>query len=304
MKIKKISKIDRNNEDVYNIEVEDNHNYYCNDILVSNCHSLRSPKEAKSVIGLIEKTKNAQYRLGLTGTLRDGAINKFQIQGMFGSIYESTTTKALMDRGILTPLKIKNIRIKYPDNITKDLNGLEWDDQQNFIESEENPRQLLICDLAKTLPDNTLILFRKIDHGNFIYDYLLANTSKKVEYIDGQVNAEDREKIRKDMENKSGMILVASFGTFSEGISVKNLHNIIFASSYKSKIKIMQSIGRSLRLHNSKKSATLYDFSDDFGHMKKHSEHRTAMYEAEQFSVKEVQVNLADWCNNKGIQVF
>jgi len=224
MKIKNITRIDRNEEDVYNLEVEDNHNYYANDVLVSNCHMIRNHNDGKAVLELIEKTGNAYYRMGCTGTLRDCAINKLQIVGMFGRTKKITSTRKLMDDGYLSKLKIKPILIKYPMEVSAQISALEWDSQQEFIESDENPRQQLIWELANSLKNNTLILFRKITHGTYIYEQLLANTSKKVHYIDGKVKVDDREIIRKEVDASTGNIIVLHFDDIK--ISVNDMEKV------------------------------------------------------------------------------
>ena len=273
-------------------------------VVLDEAHSLRSHKEAESVIGIIEKLVNAEYRMGCTATLREGAINKFQLTGMFGDVHNATTTKKLMDRGILSPLKIRNLLIQYPSSVTEQLNQLEWDNQQLFIESNENPRQQLICEMANKFEKNTLILFRKISHGEHIYETLSKMGTKQIEYIDGTVDPEERERIRQWAEDNNGVILVASFGVYSVGVNIKNLHNVIFASSYKSWIKIMQSLGRSLRKHKDKDFAIVYDVADDIGYMKKHNDSRNELYSRENFDVKEKIIKLEDWANKKEIVFF
>jgi len=273
-------------------------------IIGDEIHHIRNPNDGKAVLSLFSKTKNAHYRMGTTGTLRDCAINKLQITGMFGGVFNVSTTKELMERGILSKLKIRTIKIEYPYNVSNEIGRLEWDSQQEFIESEENPRQQLIWELANSLKHNTLILFRKITHGTYIYEQLLGNTGKKVHYIDGKVKVDDREDIRKTMENNDGHILVASYGTLSTGIDIKNLHNIIFASSSKSKIRIMQSIGRSLRLHNKKSNAVLYDIVDCIGYFEAHFNSRKDLYDREKLPYKEKNVNISTWCKKRGVDFF
>ncbi len=172
------------------------------------------------------------------------------------------------------------------------------------MEDVTNPRQKLICDYAMTRKENTLILFRKIEHGTWIYEKLLQEGRKKIFYVDGKVSGDDREKIRLQMENEKDAILVASYPTFSTGINIKNLHNIIFSSSTKSKVRVLQSIGRTLRLHKTKTVAMLIDFVDSYGHFVKHYEARKVLYKREKFPHKEVKCKLAEWCRKKGQDFF
>jgi superfamily II DNA or RNA helicase len=304
MKIKSIKKIDRCHEDVYNIEVEDNHNYYANDILVSNCHGLKTDKFGKAVIGLISKTANAHYRLGTTGTIENTNMHRLQIEGMFGTIYKPTTTRELIDRGLLAGVHIKVVKLKYPDEISGQLNKLDWNLQQDFVENVENPRQKVIVDLAISLKENCLILFRKIEHGTFIYEELLKNCKKEIYYVDGGVKSLDRNDIRRIVETKKDSIIVASFGVFSAGVNIKNLHHLIMGSSTKSQVRLFQSIGRSLRLHESKSKATIYDFVDRISYLENHYAERKKLYKDEQLTFDEREIDLIAWCNKKNIDFF
>ena len=118
----------------------------------------------------------------------------------------------MMDKGLATNLKIKSIVVKYPDDIRKQLNRLDWVEQQEFMEDITNPRQQLICDYALSRKETTLILFRKIEHGNYLYDQLLQAGTKRVFYIDGTVKGEDRERIRLQMEEEGYKPTVLRFG--------------------------------------------------------------------------------------------
>jgi len=272
-------------------------------VIGDECHSVKNKHEAEAMLSLLQKTKNAHYRMGATGTLKDGALNKLQVVSVFGKIHKVTTTRKLMDRGIISSLAIKAVHIKYPEDITSQVDVLEWDSQQEFVESDDNPRQHIVVEIAKKMKENTIVLFRKRTHGEFLYNELLKS-SRTVEYIDGNTHVDDREKIRFQMENSQGLILVCSYGTTSTGINISNLHNIIFASSYKSKIKILQSIGRSLRKHKTKEKACVYDLIDGIHYFKEHFKSRKELYLKEKFDFTEKTINLVDFCKEKNIDFF
>jgi len=151
---------------------------------------------------------------------------------------------------------------------------------------------------------NTLVLFRKIEHGRYIEEELLKKCSKKIYYIDGSVSGDDREVIRKQMELEDDAILVSSYGTMAVGVNIKNLHTIIFSSSYKSKIKVLQSIGRGLRVHGEKSETTLVDIYDDLNVFLKHYEERKSLYEEEKFDVQEHDIDLKKWSKDRKIEFF
>jgi len=261
-------------------------------LVVDEAHAVKNTREAKCLNYIASQCTEAEYRLGLTGTLQDIQLNQLQIEALFGRIYQATTTKILMEKNEVAQFKVNSIILEYPRNITKIVEKLEWAKQQDFLETNENPRQNLIIELAKSLKENTLILFRKRTHGNYLYEKLVQDTTKEILYIDGTVKKEEREQIRQGMEHKKGVILVASYGTFSTGLNVRNLHYIIFASSSKSKIRVLQSIGRSLRLYKTKSIAILYDIVDWIGNFKNHYQKRMEYYIHEGFKYKEKRVNI------------
>jgi superfamily II DNA or RNA helicase len=121
---------------------------------------------------------------------------------------------------------------------------------------------------------------------------------RKVFFVDGDVETEIREEIRKIMETENDAIVVASFGTFSTGTNIRNLHNIIFASPSKSRVRNLQSIGRGLRQSDGKEMATLYDIADDLRHKKRmnftlqHFVERVKIYNEEKFPFKIYNIGL------------
>ena len=138
-------------------------------------------------------------------------------------------------------------------------------------------------------------------HGKLLYNMIKDSENigdRKVFFIHGGVDVDDREIIRKLMETETNSIICASYGTFSQGTNLKNLHNVIFASPYKSKIKVFQSIGRSLRLFNGKSKATLFDIADDIrcgtwmNHTLKHFVLRVKLYTEEKFKYKTYKIGL------------
>ena len=160
------------------------------------------------------------------------------------------------------------------------------------------PRNEFICNLATTLKGNTLILFQFVEkHGKKLKEMLdKLNTNHKVFFIHGGTEVEDREEVRKIAEEEENAIIIASYGTFSTGVSIRRLHNIIFSSPSKSRIRVLQSIGRQLRKSEFKEKAKLYDLADDLSwksyknHTLKHYEERLKIYESEMFEHKKISI--------------
>jgi len=247
--------------------------------------------KARSLTAIMTKLINCDVRIGTTGTLDDSKINKLVLEGLFGPTFKVISTKELIDRKQLADFKIKCIVLKYPNDVCRAVKGFVYSDEMNFIVSHEG-RNNFIRDLGISLNGNSLILFTYVEkHGKILYD-LIGEKAKdrKIFFIHGGVEAEDREAVRNITENENNAIIVASYGTFSTGVNIRNLHNIIFASPTKSKIRSLQSIGRGLRLGENKTAATLYDIADDLRYgpytnfTLRHYEERIKIYSEEKFS--------------------
>ena len=174
----------------------------------------------------------------------------------------------------------------------KDVFSLE----QNFIINNE-PRLNFIANVISRVPRNSLVLFHRIEHGKKLYEKLRQESNKRVFYVDGGTDTDIREEYKKKMEAGDEVVIVASFGTFSTGISIKKIHNIFFTESFKSEVIIRQSIGRGLRQHKSKDKVLIVDFVDDIrtdewdNYLFKHGKVRQSIYKQEQFSysIKKVE---------------
>jgi superfamily II DNA or RNA helicase len=239
--------------------------------------------------------ENTPYRFGTTGTLDNIELNKATIEGLFGAQYKTTTTRALIDQGHIADIKIKCISLRYPEEICKQLRGKTYQEEIDFLTTYA-PRNEFIKNLALSLKGNKLVFFKLLDHGKDLYDRL--KDQPDVFYIAGDVGVVEREEIRKAIEEKQDAILVASLGTTSTGVSIKKLHHMIAASPSKSKIKVLQSIGRMLRQHESKEHAVLYDIVDDLStkshknYTLKHFEERLKIYNSEKFDHKVYNVKI------------
>lgn len=267
-------------------------------VVGDECHGFKS----KSLSSIMNKSTEAKYRYGLTGTLDGTQTHKLMLEGLFGPVYKVTTTKALQDNETLAPLDIKVLLLNYSEKVRKDFGKRDYQDEIDFIVGND-ARNRLIRNLAIDAKGNTLVLFRLVDkHGKPLYDQInnKVDNNRKVFFVSGDTGTTDREAIRRIVEKQSNAIIVASLGTFSTGINIRNLHNIIFASPSKSQIKVLQSIGRGLRKSDNGQITTLYDIADDL-HWKSrknftliHSAQRIKVYEQEQFNYKIIKVDLND----------
>jgi superfamily II DNA or RNA helicase len=251
--------------------------------------------KSKSLIEIMTKLHHAKYRFGFTGTLDGTQTHKWVLEGLFGPSYKVTQTAELMKQGHLSQLDIMCIVLKHsPQNFET------YEDEVQYIINHEK-RNNFIKNLTLDLKGNTLVLYSRVStHGEPLFN--LINNSKKdnrkVFFIHGGVDASEREKVREITEQESDAIIIASYGTFSTGINIRNLHNVIFASPSKSRIRNLQSIGRVLRKGKNKTKAVLYDISDDCTYKSKknytlnHLIERIKIYNEEKFNYEITTVNL------------
>ena len=234
-------------------------NFQC--VIGDEAHLFKSKELQRIMSSLV----NAKYRIGTTGTLDDSKTHKLVLEGLFGTVKSVTTTRELIDDKQLADLKIQCIVLKYPKEECIQVKKMKYQEEMEYIVTHKK-RNKFITNLTKGLDGNTLVLFQFVEkHGKILYD-MMKDFKRKVFFVYGGTETKDRETVRSITENEKKAIIVASFGTFSTGINIRNLHNIIFASPSKSRIRNLQSIGRGLRLGDNKKTAALYDISDDFGY--------------------------------------
>ncbi len=253
--------------------------------------------KSKSLVGIMDKLHHAKYRYGFTGTLDGTQTHKWVLEGLFGPSYKVTGTKKLIDEGHLATLDIQCLVLKYKP---KKFDTYE-DEIQHLISNEI--RNKFITNLSCDMKGNTLVLFSRVEsHGAILYEMINNKVSegRRVFFIHGGVGAEDREQVRLITESQQDAIIVASYGTFSTGINIKNLHNVIFASPSKSRIRNLQSIGRVLRKGKDKVSAKLYDIADDFtinsrkNYTLNHFIERIKIYVSEQFNYDILTIDIKD----------
>ena len=258
--------------------------------------------KSKSLTEIMTKLIDCKYRIGLTGTLDGAHTHKLVLEGLFGAVNKVTTTKKLMDKKQLSNLAVRCLILKHSEANCKIISKGKYQDEIDYLVGSVS-RNNFIRNLTLKLKGNTLILFQLVEkHGKNLHQIIQdkAEENRKIFYIYGGVETEEREKARAIVENESDAIIVASYGTFSTGIYIKNLHNIIFASPSKSRIRNLQSIGRGLRLGDNKVNATLYDISDDLiykskeNYTLKHFQERINIYNEEEFDYEIHNINLKD----------
>ena len=256
--------------------------------------------KSQSLTTIMTAAVNTKYRIGLTGTLDGTKTHKLVLEGLFGPVEKVITTKELIDKKQLAQFTIKCLVLKHSDAVCQELKDKTYPDELKYLIESEN-RNRFFRNLAISLNKNTLVLFQMKKHGKRLFELIKEKAKeRKVFFVDGDVETDIREEIRKIMETENDAIVVASFGTFSTGTNIRNLHNIIFASPSKSRVRNLQSIGRGLRQADGKEMATLYDISDDLRHKKRmnftlqHFVERVKIYNEEKFPFKIYNIGLKD----------
>ena len=251
--------------------------------------------KSKSLVSIMTKLEHAKYRYGFTGTLDGTQTHKWVLEGLFGPTYKVTRTDDLMKEGHLSKLDIQCLVLKHPPQKFE-----TYQDEIEYLISHKQ-RNNFITNLTLDLKGNTLILYSRVEtHGAILYEKINNNkqTDRKVFFVHGGVDADERELIREITERENNAIIVASYGTFSTGINIRNLHNVIFASPSKSRVRNLQSIGRVLRKATNKIKAILYDISDDCTYNSRknytlnHLIERIKIYNEENFNYEIITIQL------------
>lgn len=272
--------------------------------------------KSKSLTGLMGKCRDAEYRIGTTGTLDGTLTHKLVLEGLFGRVCHVTTTKKLMDEGTLSDLDINILILKHPEETCRDVAKFKDNRPEHIKQNskgsaeyqyeidkiiEADKRNKFIRNLALDQDGNTLVLFQFVErHGKVIFDLIneKAHKRRKVFFVAGETDTDTREEIRHVVEKEKNAVIVASLGTFSTGINIKNLHNVIFASPSKSQTLVLQSIGRGLRKSDDGSGAKLYDIVDDMCYKGrknfaiKHGVERLKIYKREKFEYQVHEVKL------------
>jgi superfamily II DNA or RNA helicase len=259
-------------------------------LIVDEVHKIRKGNEINKIIKLIK----TPIRYGFTGTMPENLLDQWNIIGKIGPIVYEKNSYELRLENFISNVQIQILKLCYKEDPFKDLVFSKtnlYRAEQNFL-IRNTFRNNIISKLVCKVQNNTLVLVDFIVHGELLYSSIKsACPDKHVYFIRGEVEISEREKIRKLMEDRTDVVVVAISKIFSTGINIKNLHYIVFACSGKAKIKIVQSIGRGLRLHKDKDKLIIFDIADDFKYSTSHMEKRIMLYEKEKIKhiIKEIK---------------
>ena len=255
--------------------------------------------KAKSLTTVMEKLVGCKYRFGFTGTLDGSVTNKMTLEGLFGSVNKVITTSELIEQKYAADLKIKSIILGYDEDTRKLAKNFSYQDEMDFLVRHPK-RNKFLRNLALSTDNNTLILFQYVEkHGRMLYNMMRdKDPDRPIYFIYGGIDADQREEVRHLVEKNNNAIIVASYGTFSTGVNIRNLHNVIFSSPTKSRVRTLQSIGRGLRIADLKTKVTVYDIADDLKYKTHvnftllHFMERLNIYNSENYEYKIFNANI------------
>jgi superfamily II DNA or RNA helicase len=256
--------------------------------------------KAKSLTKIMTKLKKCEYRIGTTGTLDGTQVHRLVLEGLFGPVFQVTSTKELIDKEVLAQLKIECLVLRHSDKKIQEIKRAKYQQEIEWLVLN-GERNNFISELANSISGNVLVLFNFVDkHGVPLHQTISKRNKKECYLICGKTDIEEREQIRKIVDSSNNSVLVASYGTCSTGINIKNIHAIIFASPSKSVIRVLQSIGRGLRKSETKDKVVVFDLGDDLSwgkyrnHALRHMDERITIYTNEEFTFKKTKIKLGE----------
>ena len=248
--------------------------------------------KANVLKGILEKMKKTAIRFGTTGTLDGSECHRLQLEGLFGPVKKVISTKELIEDGTIAKLDIDCVILRH----TKQKK-MTYQEEMDYLVSNE-ARNEFICNLVYSLSGNTLVLFQYVEkHGVLLHEKMFKRLGENLHYVYGGTDTEDREAVREIVEKSENDTILASYGTFSTGVNIKRIDNIVFASPSKSRIRNLQSIGRGLRKVDGKDKMRLFDIADDLqcdNYTLSHLKDRINIYNEERFSYEIKQFELND----------
>jgi superfamily II DNA or RNA helicase len=255
-------------------------------IIIDEAHQIKSTEITK----IAKKATHATYRLGFTGTLPSDKLDLFNIKAYIGPILREYGPGQLSSEGYISKCNINAINFSYSDDFGNDYNEIKQ------LAFQHKARLRLIFDIANKVDSNILILVGLVEkEGNVLFEYIKSKTNKTVIFLNGKTKIEDREYWRKICEDKKDIILIATYGIFAQGLNIPSLKYVVLGSPFKSEIRVLQSIGRALRLHADKiDGAIIYDIIDNCKYLDVHGKKRLKYYTNEKFIVKEFKISTTD----------
>ena len=260
-------------------------------VIIDEVHTLG---EKKNKINKIIQNIKTPNKFGLTGTLPDSLLANWNIIGKVGGIVYEKSSYEIREQGTASDVEVRAVYIKYKDSPvlipTHNRPTANYDAEIEFIYNNSK-RNDFIAKLVSKLNGNCLIIVDRKIHGHLLYD-CIQSYNKKVFFVQGSTDTDEGIEIQNLLEKENNIACIAMSKIFSTGINIKNLHYAIFVGIGKSTVKVCQSIGRTMRKHESKEKAIIYDFFDNLSYSKEHFKKRVKIYKKQKidFSITEYKL--------------
>jgi superfamily II DNA or RNA helicase len=261
-------------------------------LIIDEVHKLRKDNKINKLI----KTIRTPHKFGFTGTMPEQLLDQWNILGQIGRVLYERNSYQLRKQQYVAKARVQVIKLVYnekPPTFPADRYdpSARFRREQQFL-AKNTFRNAILAKLSQGFDNNSLIMVDYIDHGEELYGVLRSQCKdKQVFFIRGEVAVDERDKVKKLMENTSDVVCIAISKIFSTGINIKNLHYIVFAGGGKAKVKIIQSIGRGLRLHKDKKGVIIIDIADMLHYGSQHYTKRLSLYKGEKidYGIKKIE---------------
>lgn len=268
------------------------------------CDELHTAKSNSIKNEIYAKTKS-DYYFGLTATMPEfRTLDYLNIVAMFGENVYTKTTKEMIEDGNVCPVFINIIKIHYNEEESQFSIKLKEDEEispsekfriEKVFFSEHQERTNLIPKLINALENNFIIMLDSVAYCIRLAEFIKEKCpNRQVFIIHGNVSDRERERIKEIMELNDDCVLVATASCIATGISIKNIHHLMFIEGGKSRIRVMQSTGRGLRLHPKKDLLNIFDFQDMLPSCAfiNHNKARNIIYFNEKHPTKEFDIYL------------
>lgn len=261
---------------------------------------------------IYSKCKNVEYLFAMTATYPEyNTIDYLDIVSMFGPLVLVKSLKNLIADGNIADIKINRFIINYGNHedikyFTKNLKAENksldehekltgsqiYRAEKNMLQSCEIRNNFILKVVAK-FKDTQLLLVENREYLDILYSMMYMHfPDKKILQIHGDIA--DRQPILEQMEAESNVVCIATYETFSTGISVNNIHHVHFPDGGKSMFRVLQGLGRGVRLHKDKKYLNVFDYVDLIvsSSYQTHANERLKIYKTEKLNVVDIKITI------------
>ena len=257
-------------QETYNLHIEQDHNYIANDAVVSNCHQAKADVLKKL---LTQNLKNAPIRWGLTGTVPKESFEFESIHASIGPVIGNVSARELQEKGVLSNCHV---------NICQLMDTQAFQDYQAELKYlvTDPDRVEYIAKLINTVKQegNTLVLVDRISAGE-----MLQENIPDAVFVKGDVKLNDRKEAYDDINEGYNRVVIATYGVASVGINIPRIFNLVLLEPGKSFVRVIQSIGRGVRMSHDKDFVQIWDITSTCKYAKRHLTQRKKFYAEAQY---------------------